>query len=147
MVDLGAAYERYASELRSFARRHVGDDDAEDVVQQVFCEAVAAIDRYEERGHLRAWLYARLRSRCVDTLRRRFRRQMSPLGEYAIDFEEDRLVALIDLNQLQLAPRQAQALWLHYGMDLSLNETARSMECSQPVVKALLHRACERARS
>lgn len=43
--------------LRLLRRLGVPDSDLDDVVQDVFLIVHRSIDRYEERNHLRAWLY------------------------------------------------------------------------------------------
>ncbi|MEM7200139.1 MAG: sigma-70 family RNA polymerase sigma factor [Planctomycetota bacterium] len=45
------------STVRNFARRLCGNaHDAEDIVQQTFCQALGAYDRFEGRASTRTWL-------------------------------------------------------------------------------------------
>jgi RNA polymerase sigma factor (sigma-70 family) len=56
--------------LLALARRRVHDADAEDLVQQVLLEALAAKTRPEEPEELRKWIYGILRNKAVDHHRR-----------------------------------------------------------------------------
>lgn len=49
--------EQGAFVLRLLRRLGVPDSDLDDVVQDVFLIVHRSLDRYEERNHLRAWLY------------------------------------------------------------------------------------------
>ena len=71
---------RYAA---SVLRREAA---AEDAVQDVLCRALAA-DLPAEPGRRRAWLFAAVRNRCVDYLRK-----------------EGRMSAVLELQELQPAP-------------------------------------------
>src|SRR5436305_7739727 len=56
-----AIVERYRRELSRFAGRLSSDGRAEDVVQQTFLSAFAALQNGSEVKHLRGWLYTILR--------------------------------------------------------------------------------------
>lgn len=72
--DRGVAevVEREGSRLRAFIRRRLADPrDAEDVLQEVFCELLEANRRLMPIEHLTAWLYAVARNRITDLFRKR----------------------------------------------------------------------------
>ena len=52
-----AIVERYNAELHALARRLCSDGRAEDIVQQTFLSAFAALRSGAEVKHLRGWLY------------------------------------------------------------------------------------------
>jgi RNA polymerase sigma factor (sigma-70 family) len=63
---------REQSRLRSFIRKRVGDvDDAEDILQDVFCELVEATRLMKPIEHASAWLFQVARNRITDLFRRR----------------------------------------------------------------------------
>jgi len=71
--------------LLALARRRVHDADAEDLVQQVLLEALAAKTRPEEPEELRKWIYGILRNKAVDHHRRSRREVLTDAPEDAGD--------------------------------------------------------------
>ncbi len=70
-VALGEVYRRHASGLMGVAQRLTGSrPDAEDVVHDVFVGLPEALERYEERGKLDAWLRRLTVRRALTELRR-----------------------------------------------------------------------------
>ena len=74
---LGTLYDAHAARLSALAYRFVGDAAAvEDIVHDVFIEVWEHAGDYDPaRGSVGAWLTIRLRSRCLDRLRRQQVRQ------------------------------------------------------------------------
>src|SRR3954469_2231174 len=67
-----AIYDRYNRPLLSFCRHMLGDrEEAEDAVQQTFLAAHRAMLGDERELHLKAWLFAIARNRCLSVLRSR----------------------------------------------------------------------------
>ena len=63
---------REQNRLRNFIRKRVGDiDEAEDILQDVFCELVAATRLLKPIEHASAWLFRVARNRMTDLLRKR----------------------------------------------------------------------------
>jgi RNA polymerase sigma factor (sigma-70 family) len=60
---------RYRGRLLSYARSFVGDDRAEDVLQDALLNASRAIAADERALHLRAWLYRIVRNTALNALR------------------------------------------------------------------------------
>ena len=66
--------ERYQGRLVSFARRQLGNDaDADDVVQETFVNFLTGLDRFRGHASLETYLFAILRRRIVDHIRKRGR--------------------------------------------------------------------------
>src|SRR4051812_27113929 len=73
---IGTLYDRYGEMLYAVAHRVVGERaDAEDVVIEVFAQAWRDAARFEAgRGSVAAWLTMIARSRALDLVRARSRR-------------------------------------------------------------------------
>jgi RNA polymerase sigma factor (sigma-70 family) len=72
IVAYEAIYDRHHRPLLSFCRHMLGSPhEAEDAVQQTFLSAHCALLESDRPIHLRAWLYAIARNRCLSMLRAR----------------------------------------------------------------------------
>lgn len=73
---LAEMYDRHSGELRSFARRLVGDSEAaEDLVHDVFLALPRAVARFEGRSTLRTFLFAIAVRHCQNHVRAATRRR------------------------------------------------------------------------
>jgi RNA polymerase sigma factor (sigma-70 family) len=66
---LEECHSRFGPLLLAYARRYVGPNDAEDVVQTVMIEAWRGRNRYDPSRPLQAWLLTIVRRRAIDLLR------------------------------------------------------------------------------
>lgn len=146
-------HDRYRPALLAYARRLLAGSghDAEDVVQDAFTRAHAALRADEREIALRAWLYAIVRNRALDDLRRpRLQRlaleegldapaalAVQPEERAARRAELRRLVAEIDA----LPVRQRTALVRHELEGRPLVELARELDTTVAASKSLLVRA------
>jgi len=65
-------YVNWYSRSVAFAREYVlSDDDAHDIVQDVFIDLYERFDYLPEKINLVAYLFTSLKNRCIDVLRRR----------------------------------------------------------------------------
>ena len=145
-----AIVERYRPELSALARRLSQDGKGEDVVQQAFLSAFAALRAGCEVEHLRGWLYQILRNASA--------RERSPLfvpldsttatAETLEDLVQQRALALSTLAELQRLPqRQREAIVGTALGGLARAEVANSMGVSEGAVRQLVHRARASLRS
>ncbi len=75
---ISKAIDREQARLRNFIRRRVADQqDAEDVLQEVFYELVEAYRMMRPIEEVTAWLFRVARNRIVDLFRRRKREALS----------------------------------------------------------------------
>ena len=87
--------KREQSRLHNFIRRRVPDPlDAEDILQDVFCELVEANRLLMPIDHVTGWLFRVARNRIIDLLRKK---KPESFSDAAIADEEDELLHLEDL--------------------------------------------------
>lgn len=137
----------------------VGDAaEAEDIAQETFIRAYFALDRFDVTRPMRPWLLkiasnlarnrARSLMRYLSALKRAFliETQAAPpsidqLGD--LNLESQKLWEVVR----QLALPDQQVIYLRYFLDLSVEETAETLEIAPGTVKSRLHRSLERLRN
>lgn len=148
------AFEEIVKELRDpltyFINSFVNDfHAAEDIAIDCFAY-LAAAERYDFRVQLKTYLYMLGRSRAIDYIRRRKRRQAVGFDEVEAYVGEQSVEEEYETDQRRLAVREAMAslpekmrcaVYLVYFEDLSYEETARVMKVSKKQVDNLLYRA------
>jgi RNA polymerase sigma factor (sigma-70 family) len=145
-----ALVQRYQPRLLAFCRHMLGSqEDAEDVLQEVFTAAFNAICADDRAINARPWLYRIARNRSLNHLRR-----PQPAGQDSMDvFERDGGATTADtvhkreeFRQIvadvhELPETQRTALLLREIDALSYDQIAQAMDTTIPSVKSLLVRA------
>jgi RNA polymerase sigma factor (sigma-70 family) len=142
--------ERYRPELYALARRLSSDGKGEDIVQQAFLSAFAALRSGAEVEHLRGWLYQIVRNLAT--------RSRAPLclpldgaqasGDSVEDIVQQRLLALNALAELARLPNRQRQAMVGTALDgRGRAEIAGSMGVSEGAVRQLVHRARARLRT
>jgi RNA polymerase sigma factor (sigma-70 family) len=138
-----AIVERYRPELQALARRLCADGRSEDVVQQAFLSAFAALRSGAEVKHLRGWLYRITRNAAYGSRAP----VLVPLDaataspETVEDIVQQRAVALSALNELARLPARQRQAMVGTVRGMGRSEVAGTMGLSEGAVRQLVHRA------
>ena len=160
--------EPYRHELQRHCYRILGSlQDSEDLVQETLLAAWRALDSFEEKGSLRAWLYRIATNRCLNALRDRSRRPqevqamadppeptrttepvwVEPYPDFLLDdvatrYEARESIELAFIVALQsLPPRQRVVLVLRDVLGFRTDEVAGMLDASDTSIKGALQRA------
>ncbi len=161
---LAAVYTQYAGALHSYAYRLLGNqEDADDVMQEVFIRVHGRIDQLRDPARLRPWLYRIATNLCMDYLRRRARTRKifgiavhidgggdeaeetgaqtiaEPGSTLAIDSVAER--DHIRLALRRMPPKYATCLVLHSAQGLSYREIAEILGITPGAAAVRLARA------
>lgn len=149
---LDELYWRYATPLLRLAFNLLGSqDDAEDVVQDVFVGLPLAIGRYEERGAFGGWLKQLTTRTALMHLRRRVNRRTDSLDADSSGNHQaraDRVLDRIDLERAIAAlPEPLRVVFVLSRVEqLSHDEIASVLGIRRGTSEVRLHRAIRRLR-
>ncbi len=148
----GSLYDYYQPRIYRFVLIKVGRrEEAEDLTHEVFKNAWLNIESYKDMGFpFSSWLYKIARNQITDFYR-------AAKGETSIDKIDPEYFAIPASIQLDLAdkmeiervkdaiqelkPEYQDILVMRFIEDMSVKETAESVEKSEGAVKVLQHRA------
>jgi RNA polymerase sigma-70 factor (sigma-E family) len=152
-AEVAALYKAHAVSLTRLAYVMLGDRPAaEDVVQEAFLGLYERWSRLRATASAPGYLRASVLNGCRLALRSRLRRADATADATAVDadrpWQSAEAIALVGEEQRQLLqairalpPRQREALVLRYYLELSEEETARSMGVRRGTVKSATSRA------
>ncbi len=144
--QLNDAYDKYADMLYHLSLSHLQSrEDAEDVVQEVFCKYYAKAPAFRDATHEKAWFLRVTVNQCHDHLRHRNQRIYTPLHEIeeiaaSTGIQDE--TALDVMQMLSLLPEQYRiVVILHYLEGFSVEEVAGILSMGKSAVKMRLARA------
>jgi RNA polymerase sigma-70 factor (ECF subfamily) len=121
--------------------------EAEDATQEAITQAWRKLPQVRDRSRMRPWFLAIVANRCRNVRRTRwfstvriaevFRPQREPDSDERIDLEQG-------LARWALADRQV--LFMHFFLDMPVEEVANSLGISTAAAKGRVYRACRRLR-
>lgn len=148
MDALSALYQRHSRELLGLARRLTGSlADGEDVVQDLFVGLPEAIRRYEDRGHLRAWLRRIVIRLALMRIRSGKVRRTEPLEEGSAEGrQDDERDSAVHDALAALAPDDRAIVVLKVVEGYDHREIAELLGIRRGTSEVRLHRAMARLR-
>lgn len=143
------ALGRYERPLIRFAQSYTRElEDARDVVQDVFMKLSQNIDLIDTE-RIAPWLFATCRNRALDLHRKNKRLvamdteaielEADPVAGPAENLEASETAAALHKMINELPPKQRQAVWLKFIINLSYQEISQIMETSIGNVGYLIH--------
>jgi len=144
-------YDLYFDRIYAYVARRVGDRaEAEDLVSDVFHQALANLRRFEWRGApFSAWLFRMAANRIADRSERLGReRAIEPSPEFEeADQEEAHDRAKVFALVRELPEDQRKVLELRFAEEKSLHEVAEVLGRSEGAIKQLQLRGLENLRA
>ena len=128
--------ERYGNLLYNFIFRMLRNRaESEDILQEVFLRVIRNIQRYKMKGRFRSWIFTIANRLTITELRRKSRRKISSLEEYAERKQEkmERLGILADTKNLPDSAVEEKEL------KEKLNEAINSLPFEQKQVLVMRH--------
>lgn len=138
-LDFDRLYERYSRLVHGILLAHVPYADAEDLMQDVFLQAMEKIETLSDPQAVGGWLATIARRRAIDFHRRR--KLAEPIGNRDAGRRDSRGEALIALGEIQRLPeayRETLILRLVEGM--TGPEIAERTGLTHDSVRVNLHR-------
>lgn len=145
------AYELYGPGVLAYLRRHVGPDEAEDVLQRTFLDVWRNAGRYDPQHRFSSWLFTIAHHRAVDTLRSRRTDVVDVEAARELIGEDGRAraqqyaeAAEVRAALQQLPDHERETLLLAYYQGLSQREIAARLNVPVGTVKARAARGTRR---
>jgi len=148
-----AAFEALAGPLIEpglrLAYSMLGDrGEAEDATQEAVIRAWRKLHQLRPGTPVRAWFFAIVANQCRNVRRTRwFRLTRIEPGQYPARRSEPDVEHLdIERGLARLPERDRRALFMHFYLDLPIEEVAAALGLSPAAAKARIYRACHRLR-
>ena len=154
-------FRQYYAVLLTYARSLVGDDEAEDVVEDVFLELWQHQDRMELGDRIQAWLYRAVYTRSLNVLKHRNvtsaylamteninQHRMANLDLYSPQqyVENEALRELLDQAIGELPGKCREVFRLSYMFGMRNKEIAQALDISVKTVEAHMYKALKHLR-
>ncbi len=129
----------HAAELHRFLVASIGQNDAEDCLQETFVSALRAYPRLRHADNLRAWLYTIAQRKATDMVRSRSRHPVSeldavPAGALASDPQPTPDDGL--WQSVRALPAKQRAAVIHrFVFDLAYREVGERMGISEEAAR------------
>lgn len=150
-------FRKYQTPIFNLVSRMVGGEDAYDLTQDVFCNALRALPKYRGEAKFSTWLYSIARNVCLNRIRHNSYVRMESLDEMCEErpdtelpdhttdvegiAETHELRRVIDSILATMTPDQRLLITLRDFEQLSYEEIAQITDMSVSNVKSRLHRA------
>lgn len=150
--DIETLMREYGNDVLRTAYSYVKDKfTAEDIFQEVFIKAYKNLESFRDESSVKTWLIRITINAAKDYLKSAYNQKVVPMME----FKEDMLTSEDDFEEIENKDRDAQVrktvmslpqqyrevLLCVYFHDMSVAETAKSLDIAEGTVKSRLSRA------
>ncbi|MGB0745297.1 MAG: RNA polymerase sigma factor [Opitutales bacterium] len=145
-----ALVRRHDARIYAYCRYRTGQaEDARDLAQQTFINALRKLNKYKCHKAFSPWLFTIARNLCTDHLRRRRETIISEEQDWVAPDNPADLIESADIwTELRrhLNETEFTTLWLVYQQGLEIREAATVIRKSAAATKVLLSRARQHLR-
>lgn len=147
-------YKFYSPRILSYLSKKLPrSEDAEDLTNDVFLEAIDSIGFLQDEKNASAWLYRIAHNKMVDFYRKKKIKSVllskipfleiveSEIHQPEFQFEKNRIRDKIEAVLLSLSENHRIILELHYGENVPVKEIAQRLNLSFKAAESLLFRA------
>ncbi len=149
VLDIDVLWEQFSNPLKSFIKNRVSNEqDAEDILQDVFFKIHRNIKDLKATEKINAWVYRIARNSIIDFYRtQKFKKEISELSEdIAIEIEDEtteneEIAKCLKTMIMHLPEGYKQALILTEFQNLTQKELSKSLGLSVSGAKSRVQRA------
>ncbi len=147
-------YKTNSPKILKYLSKHLpSKEDAEDLTNDVFFEAIDSLNLLTKEDNLQAWLYRIAHNKMVDYYRKRKIKSLllsqmpyleiisNEIHQPEFQFEKDRVRDKIEKTLISLSEKYQKVLRLHYEEGISVKEIASRLNMSFKATESLLFRA------
>lgn len=147
-------YKSNSPKILKYLGKHLPNkEDAEDLTNDVFFEAIDSLYLLNKEDNLQAWLYRIAHNKMVDYYRKRKIKSLllsqmpyleiisNEIHQPEFQFEKDRVRDKIEKTLISLSEKYQKVLRLHYEEGISVREIASRLNMSFKATESLLFRA------
>lgn len=147
-------YKSNSPKILNYLIKHLPvKEDAEDLTNDVFFEAIDSINLLKKDSNLEAWLFKIAHNKMVDYYRKRKIKSLllsqipyleiiaNEIHQPEFQFEKDRVRNKIEKTLFGLSDNYQKLLRLHYEEDMPVKELARELKMTFKATESLLFRA------
>ncbi len=147
-------YKENSPKILKYLLKHLPtEEDAEDLTNDVFFEAIDSLQLLKKDDNLSAWLFKIAHNKMVDYYRKRKIKSLllsqmpyleiiaKEISQPEFQYEKDRVRDKIELTFHELSEKYQKILRLHYEEGMSIKEIAIYFSMSFKATESLLFRA------
>lgn len=147
-------YEEYSPKIEKYLISKLPHkEDAQEVLQDVFFEALDSLVFFQQKSSLSTWLYSIAHHKVVDFYRKRKMKSLflsqlhflqildHEMNEPEFQFEKNKVRDRIETTLHQLSDKYRQILKMHYEEQIPVKQIAIELDMSFKATESLLFRA------